>query len=212
MTDLTTDIAPEQPVHDSIAIHADDGSVRHTAPLRDGELDGALLSYDDKGQLAQRTDYVNGKRQGNSEIYTDNKLVMRQQFTDDVPNGPTTIYGPAGMLAAELQFVIGLLQGEARYYAQGQLVRIAHYLDGRLHGRVEDYDDNSKLSQTAEYKNDLLHGTLCRYWSNGDLMERSQYVDGQRSGAIERFDSTTTADSNAGPGLMGRMEQLFRGA
>lgn len=207
-----TDLATDQPVQDNIAIHADDGSVRHTAALRDGELDGALLSYDDKGQLAQRTEYVSGKRHGSSEIYTDRQLVMRQQFADDLPHGPTTIYGPAGQLSAELQFESGLLQGEARYYAQGQLVRIAHYLDGKLHGLAEDRDAEGNLSQSAEYQQDLLHGTLCRYWSNGDLMERSHYEQGQRTGDIERFDSTTKADSNTGPGLMGRMEQLFRGA
>ena len=197
---------------ENLTIHGDDGNPRHELVLREGQLDGESLSYDADGNLEQKTQYANGKRNGSCEIYSVNGPLMQQQYKNDVLDGPTIIYGPPGMVAAELTYEAGRLQGEARYFSQGQLIRIARYQAGLREGLTEDFTAEGALSQSAEYKKDLLDGALCSYWKNGNVMERSQYEKGQLVGDIERFDQKGRPTDAEGKTTLGtRLESIFRG-
>ncbi len=54
---------------ENLTIHGDDGNPRHELVLREGQLDGESLSYDADGNLEQKTQYANGKRNGSFEIF-----------------------------------------------------------------------------------------------------------------------------------------------
>ena len=85
---------------DTVEIRDDDGQLRHSMRLQDGELHGHVESYDERGQLMQRASYADGLRHGSSEYRDDGRLQMQQQYDKGQAHGPTVVYDPAGHVAA----------------------------------------------------------------------------------------------------------------
>ena len=66
---------------DTVEIRDDDGQLRHSVRLQDGELHGHVESFDERGQLLQRATYQDGLRHGGSEYRDDGRLQMKQLAT-----------------------------------------------------------------------------------------------------------------------------------
>jgi antitoxin component YwqK of YwqJK toxin-antitoxin module len=82
-----------------------------------------------------------------------------------------------------------------------------------MEGETTDYDRDGVLVQRANYKNNLLEGSLTRYWPDGQVMEVLLYRAGKPVGKPRRFDSKgmELRDEEAKKSLMKRLEKLVKG-
>ncbi|MEO5789800.1 MAG: toxin-antitoxin system YwqK family antitoxin [Gelidibacter sp.] len=87
-----------------------------------GQLDGERLVYYPKGQLAEQTNYVNGKQNGNSKVFSENGVVIKDfLYKDDMLDGMAKYYNAAGQLLAEGVYRNDKKHGIWKYYENGVL-------------------------------------------------------------------------------------------
>ncbi len=87
-----------------------------------GELDGEKLVYYENGQLAEKSNFVNGKQQGMSIWYSETGVVLKEFLYDnDELHGMSRYYDNNGQLIAEGAYKQGQKHGIWKYYTNGKL-------------------------------------------------------------------------------------------
>ena len=89
-----------------------------------GQLNGERLVYYENGQMAEKANYVNGKKEGLSVWYADNGKVLKElMYKNDELNGRSKAYDVKGELAAEGEYRNGRQFGQWKYYTDGKLTK-----------------------------------------------------------------------------------------
>ena len=189
------------------------GKTQLRANYDNGQLDGLLYQYDDKGGLVQVAAYVQGRQHGLTRLFSQGRCVSEQSFVDGVAHGPAVTHNDAGLPSARMRFIKGQIDGPATFFHEGRVVRQATYQGGLIEGEVSDFDRDGGLIQVASYRANVLNGPLRRYWPGGELMEELTYSQGAPVGPPRRFDGKGRQLNNdeAKPGLLARLEKLMRG-
>lgn len=87
-----------------------------------GQLDGERLVYYPKGQMAEQANYINGKQNGSSKIFSENGVVIKDfLYKDDMLDGVAKYYNAAGQLLAEGTYRNDKKHGIWKYYENGVL-------------------------------------------------------------------------------------------
>lgn len=87
-----------------------------------GELDGEKLVYYENGQIAEKSNFVNGKQEGLSTWYSENGVVLKEfLYENDELHGMSKYYDIKGQLIAEGVYRRGQKHGIWKYYTDGKL-------------------------------------------------------------------------------------------
>lgn len=87
-----------------------------------GQLDGEKLIYYPKGQLAEQSNYVNGKQNGSSKVFSESGVLIKDfLYKNDLLDGMSKYYNAAGQLLAEGVYRNDKKHGIWKYYENGVL-------------------------------------------------------------------------------------------
>lgn len=87
-----------------------------------GELHGEKQVLYDNGQIAEKTNYVNGKIEGISTWYSEKGVVVKEfSYENDELHGLSKYYNADGQLLAEGEYKRGKKHGIWKYYTNGKL-------------------------------------------------------------------------------------------
>ncbi|MGA8854771.1 MAG: aspartic peptidase [Christiangramia sp.] len=111
-----------------IYFHQKSDSIMMTEDYKYDQLDGLQKTYFTNGQLAEKTNYVEGKKHGESLIYADNgQVTKRLHYKKGELDGPATYYTTEGVKTIEGTYKDGRKYGNWKYYSEGKLEREEDY-------------------------------------------------------------------------------------
>ena len=103
-----------------------------------GELDGEKLVYYENGQLAEKSNYVDGKQEGLSTIYAENGVILKEfLYENDELNGVSKYYNNKGQLVAEGAYKKGQKHGIWNYYTDGKLTKKKDFTPKSRHSKKQ---------------------------------------------------------------------------
>lgn len=127
--------------------------------FRNGVKDGIQETYNEHGQLIEKTNYKNG-----------------------FPDGEQLLYDPMGQLLEKSRYKYHkkdkriTLEGTREIYSNNVLMARYTYKDSLKNGPYATYDFNGKLQELGMYEDDLRTGRNTRYHADGRLLEETNYT------------------------------------
>ncbi len=128
------------------------------------------ISYHENGKKMAEGDFVNQKKVGKWEYYSDldEKLVSKENYKDGELNGNTLTY----------------------YIDEGKPFELIEYKNGKKNGKwIKYFMDGSIMTETT-YVNNKLEGVFKNFDPNGTLIVKGQYNNGEMDGIWEYYDET----------------------
>lgn len=108
--------------------HQKSDTIMMTEIYKEDKLHGLQKTYFPNGKLAEKTNYVHGKKDGESFIYADNGQVTKElYYKDGELHGPANYYTPKGIKIIEGQYSEGRKTGNWKYFSEGKLEREEDY-------------------------------------------------------------------------------------
>jgi antitoxin component YwqK of YwqJK toxin-antitoxin module len=93
-----------------------------------GELHGEKVVYYENGQIAERSNFVNGRQEGLSIWYSEKAVVLKEfLYENDELHGLSKYYDSNGQLIAEGVYKRGQKYGIWKYYTDGKLTEEKDY-------------------------------------------------------------------------------------
>lgn len=140
------------------------GLIQYSKPYNFGLLHGTVYTY--FGDKSTIDCYINGLRQGRSEIKNSFQTIKVSHYLNNEKHGKTAAWYCNGFFKYEKNYKNGILHGEyAEYYDNGKFRIITNYNEGYINGfykfREQSYSDEYSVS---EYKNGIVTGIIytCR--------------------------------------------------
>jgi antitoxin component YwqK of YwqJK toxin-antitoxin module len=126
---------------------------------------------------AQKSTYVDGKRQGMTWWYNENKKIKSQvNFENDQENGLYTSYYENGKTKLTVNYVMGQKDGIQKiYYNNGQLGSQVNYNMGRREGVMTEWDSEGFKSSEVFYKHNYKVGLEKFYDHTGKVIYTNEY-------------------------------------
>ncbi|MUP46238.1 aspartic peptidase [Gramella sp. BOM4] len=104
--------------------HQSSDSIMMIEDYKNDLLNGLQKTFYPNGQLAEKTSYQQGRKHGESLIYTEKGQVTKQlQYKDGELHGPAIYYDPKGQKIMEGQYIEGKKSGLWKYYTDGKFDR-----------------------------------------------------------------------------------------
>ena len=148
------------PKEDILSLLYDSFNKEKPLPDRMEDFEGKIESFFnyDTGQLKGRVNYKKGKFDGQSETFYENgQLKQKGTYKEGNLNGLCEIYYVNGQIQLRIHFKDGVKEGVSEnYYVNGQLQLRIHLKNGKLDGLSEYFDEEGNLTNTEEYKKDVL--------------------------------------------------------
>lgn len=108
--------------------HQKTDSIMMTEMYRHDKLQGLQKTYFPNGKLAEKTEYQDGLKHGESFIYTENGQVTKQlNYKNGELHGEAVYYTPKGVKTIEGMYSEGKKTGTWKYYTDGKLDREEDY-------------------------------------------------------------------------------------
>jgi len=108
--------------------HQESDSIMMSETYKNDKLSGLQKTYFTNGNLAEKTNYVNGEKHGESFIYADNGQVTKElHYKDGLLNGTAIYYTPKGVKTMEGSYTDGGKSGKWKYFSDGKLEREEDY-------------------------------------------------------------------------------------
>ncbi len=126
---------------------------------------------------AQKSTYVDGKRQGMTWWYNDKGSVKSKvNFDNDKENGPYTSYYDNGNVKLTVKYVRGQKHGIQKiYYNNGQLGSQVNYNMGRREGVMTEWDSEGFKSSEVFYKRNYKVGLKKYFDHNGTVIMTEEF-------------------------------------
>lgn len=87
-----------------------------------GQLHGEKLVYYPNGQMAEQSNYVNGKIEGTSKVFSEKGVIIKEfLYKNDMLNGMSKYYNSTGQMLAEGAYRNDKKHGIWKYYEKGVL-------------------------------------------------------------------------------------------
>ena len=91
---------------------------------KNGKLVGLRTIYFLDGKIADKTNYADGLKHGNSTIYSDKGIILEESFYQKGQyNGPAVFRDINGAMASKGTFVLGKKEGVWEFYEKGKLIK-----------------------------------------------------------------------------------------
>lgn len=112
----------------------------------------------ENGQIARRSNLVNGKKEGKmTDYYNDGKLMAERNFVHGLQHGRTSIYYPNGALKEVQYFENGKKQGgDTLWYEDGKIQFATMLKDDKKNGYLRKWSPTGELVYEAKYALDTL--------------------------------------------------------
>ena len=108
--------------------HQETDSVMIVEHYKNDQLHGIQKTYFPDGNLAEKTQYTFGKKDGESLIYSETGKVVRElNYKDGKLHGPVTYYTAAGDKLMEGFYINGVKTGRWKYYKNGKIEKEEDY-------------------------------------------------------------------------------------
>jgi antitoxin component YwqK of YwqJK toxin-antitoxin module len=149
-------------------------------------IHGLLVEYNERGLKLVETPYCQGKKSGESKIYSaDGKVQMIIPFKDNLQEGQMVQYFSDGAVYRTTPFVSGKKEGEEKtFHEDGSLASIFPYENDQLQGLSQSWNTAGILVFEAEYEKGKRHGYFKKYYEDGSpyLVEHFVFdaLDGQK--------------------------------
>ncbi|MCF7851802.1 MAG: toxin-antitoxin system YwqK family antitoxin [Simkaniaceae bacterium] len=160
------------------------------ATYKNNQLFGDVLEYNENGDKVSLTHYVNGKKEGISQLFGPHeKVMMEVAFKDDKRSGKTTSYFPNGKMHKIQQFVDDVQVGEEKvFFENGQLAMLSNLNEGKLHGPTKNWNPQGVLIFEGEYKEGKRDGIFNKYYDDGAPKLVQTFVNDEIHGKKITFD------------------------
>ena len=152
-----------------------------TLPWQNGKRDGDEQVFQDE-KLQAVIPWVNDQVHGvRRTFHANGKLLAEAGYAHGEPEGPSRNYDPDGHLVSEVTMKAGKRHGIAKDFwpENGQLKREIHYDLGRVVGVTKEFYANGKLKREVSFKNNTLHGCETVYEVDGQISNRRYWLDGE---------------------------------
>ncbi|MCG8700446.1 MAG: hypothetical protein MI922_20495, partial [Bacteroidales bacterium] len=164
-------------------------------------LSGTWIFYNFEGDVTEKIEYLNGKRNGYTYSYSkkDNNevsaLTGKELYVNNKKQGVSEYFYENGKIKEKAEYKNNKKNGYSYGYAEdGRIVYVTRFVDDNVVERdiINRYDSkrlkkgvwrsyygNFKIRDEMSYKNGLLHGLYKRYDQRGQLISSVMYKDGK---------------------------------
>lgn len=121
---------------------------------------GYSVKYYANDTLAEKTGFINGKREGISKKWSENgQLRLELHYKNNRIDGNYKTWWQNGALAEESTYVKGLMEGvQKKWYPTGVLAKLRNVVNGKENGKQQAWLENGKLYVNYEAKNGRIFG------------------------------------------------------
>ncbi len=135
-----------------------EGKIMEEGFVRDGQKEGAWITYDDEGKVMSVTTYIEGQLNG---IHLELDKTYRLVSTTGYKNND--------------------FHGAAKKYKFSRVTEELPYENGKLDGLYKKfYENNGQPQIEANYKNGLQHGIMKQFNSEGRQIMEVVYENGKQ--------------------------------
>jgi antitoxin component YwqK of YwqJK toxin-antitoxin module len=140
----------------NLSLHPDEGLMY----LGISPFSGAGISYYAHGQMAKRTEYVNGKRSGLlQKWFEDGSIAFEANYQENKLNGPVRSWWSNGNMRSSGNFLKGKPHGlQQQWYNSGVKFKEMNLVDGKEGGMQQAWRENGKIYVNYEAKNGRIYG------------------------------------------------------
>ena len=149
-------LSPVEINEKSLTLHPDVGMMyRGVSPFT-----GASLSYYATGQLAERTEYQAGKKNGKfQKWFEDGSIAFEANYSSNKLNGPVKSWWSNGNIRSSGNFLNGRSDGlQQQWYSSGAKFKEMNISDGKEEGMQRAWRENGKIYVNYEAKNGRIYG------------------------------------------------------
>lgn len=137
------------------------GKISERKSYKDGKLDGQYIEYTNNGEIRNRTNYLNGIKNG--EEYSE-------------LNGETTIaYNINGNYSGEY----------IKKDSQGRIIFQGYYSEGSKVGEWKAYRYNNRVRETS-FEGNFSNGSV-KFYNNGSIYKIENYKNGKLNGDFKEY-------------------------
>lgn len=160
--------------------------------LKNGKLNGKLISYYSNGQTKKIGTFLNGNENGAFNEYSENgNLEFEYSMKNGEYNGSFKTYFDNGKLKKSGSFINGKKNGKfVEYDEQGNKTAEYSMSNDLTNGLLTIYE-NGKISHSTNHKNDEKNGQYIEYIYNDDgelfLKQYGQYLNDQKNGTWKLY-------------------------
>jgi antitoxin component YwqK of YwqJK toxin-antitoxin module len=192
--------------HGRYIVYYDTGTPESIAEYDRGREHGVMRRYSVVNECLQESHFVAGKREGVERLWWDAAHVRAYtNWKDDLPHGEWTQWHFDGSPSEHGLYHEGRRQGKWVYRTPiGELLRVENYLEGRLHGRLEEYDEQGALVREGQYQNGVAEGVQVEFHPGGTARKSAiHYAGGRPNGSAQawRPDGTRESEGELRDGL-----------
>ncbi|HKI88582.1 MAG TPA: toxin-antitoxin system YwqK family antitoxin [Draconibacterium sp.] len=136
--------------------------------------------FDEWGKKVAEGNFVNEKKEGTWEIFSDNRKVAEENYVHGLKDGLCRKFYDSGQVLEESEWENGKQEGKHQvFYKNGNPYMQCKYSNNLRNGLCLSYFPNGKIEMEAYYKNSLRNGNWKFYNENGDLLYTLEYKDGK---------------------------------
>lgn len=183
-----------------------EGTIKSEGQRKNFVLDSVWTFFNTLGQVSERINYYQGKRNGVTETYKQGVLIQRCTYVADTIHGICEEY-KGGVLVQEIPFEKGLQEGKGYVFdSEGNIKSILFFKDGflrrkevlnrkdklgRKQGLWKEFYADRTIKNEGTYVDDLKHGLFKRYDEKGEVLSMEKWNLGELD---EDASETTVVD------------------
>ena len=139
---------------------------------------GKYINANIDGELRERYNMSNGKKNGLYESWSNGWLIKKCFFKNGINHGEYYEYYGDDKVKISCNFVCGKKSGDYNeYYENGMLHIFCHYKNGQRDGFYKEWYENGKMGKKCYYIDGRLYND-CFYWDkDGRPIRMSSYID-----------------------------------
>ena len=147
-----------------------------------GKREGTWIGYHKNGEIAYKSNYLNGLLEGDNWSYYDNKKLKSHTFFKNGKLDEFNIfYHKNGQLAFKYKYKEFIQHGkQIEYHENGQLKFSGIYRNGKKDGDHREYYQNGQLWYKNTFENGVQLGPTITYWEDGRYKEKFEYRYGNK--------------------------------
>lgn len=151
-----------------------------------------LYPQDGKIEIKQIGDSINGKREGDWQLYyPSGDLWIEMSYKNDLLDGEYIVHAVNGQIVKKVQLSNGVRNGTYEEWSTtGNKLVEEYYKNGEKDGVQKGWSeqDSYYLKTIAFYTNGVLNGESYYFAQNGDTLSHANYHNGERNGICKVYD------------------------
>ena len=136
--------------------------------------------FNESGKKVAEGIYLNEKKTGIWNYFTDNRKVADEQFADGEKNGISHKYYETGEVWEKTDWIKGKQEGSYRvFFKNGEPFFQCKMSNNQRNGLCLTYFQNGRVELEANYKNGLRHGEWKYFNQQGEFLYSLKYNEGK---------------------------------